>query len=287
MKVREFGDDPDIAVVAGVHGDEPCGPRAVDALLSDPPEFRRPVKFVVANERALARERRYLDDDLNRSFPGDADAESHERRLAHALLAELEGCTTLALHSTQSHPEPFALVDELDAATAELCAHLPLDAVVETARYADGRLIAHPDTVEVECGQQWSDTAATNARRLVSAFLAATDVVPEDPRPAVDAPVFRLTGRITKPKPRAPDHQVFVDNFERVPAGRPFAAGGGDERVASEAFYPVLLSADGYESVYGYASDRVGTLTDASETAGRHSSAGANSTSVRSRSSMQ
>jgi succinylglutamate desuccinylase len=286
MRIREFGEDPDVAVVAGVHGDEPCGPRAVEAMLADPPAFQRPVRFVVANERALDRGVRYVDEDLNRAFPGEAGAESHERRLAADLLSAVEGCRTLALHSTQSYAAPFALVDTVSPETAALCARLPLDAVVETAAYAGGRLIDYPATVEVECGLQWSATAAKNAERLVEAFLAATGVLPQsagqDPDP--DVPVFRLTGRV--PKAPAADHEVFVENFERVAPGVPFASADGDERVAERAFYPVLMSADGYEEVFGYAGERLGRLADV-DAPSDQSSRGASSTSVRSRSSMQ
>ncbi|MFD1634476.1 succinylglutamate desuccinylase/aspartoacylase domain-containing protein [Haloplanus ruber] len=288
MRIREFGDDPQVAVVAAVHGDEPCGPRAVDELLSDPPAFRRPVKFVVANERALDRDVRYLDDDLNRAFPGDTNAQSHERRLAPRLLAELEGCTTLALHSTQSYADPFALVDTIGPETAALCSHLPVDAVVETAAYAGGRLIDYPGIVEVECGLQWSETAAANARRLIEAFLAATDVLPEETAPAApdpDVPIFRLTGQV--PKAPADEHEVFVENFERVSAGVPFAAADGDDRVAEEPFYPILMSAEGYEDVFGYAGERVGRLADVDDPTDGHSSRETSSTSVRSRSSIQ
>ena len=282
MRIRSFGDDPEVAVVAGVHGDEPCGPEAVESLLADPPAFERPVKFVVANEVALDRGVRYLDEDLNRAFPGDAEAESHERRLAARLLPELDGCTTLALHSTQSYAGPFALVDTVGPATADICARLPIDAVVETDAYAGGRLIDYPRTVEVECGRQWSETAVANARDLVTAFLAATGVLPAerglDGRD--DVPVFRLTERV--PKAPAADHEVFVDNFERVERGVPFASADGTEHVAEEAFYPILMSAGGYEEVFGYAGERVGRLADYEE-----SSRGASSTSVRSRSSIQ
>ncbi|WP_251331107.1 succinylglutamate desuccinylase/aspartoacylase domain-containing protein [Haloplanus pelagicus] len=288
MRIREFGDDPEVAVVAAVHGDEPCGPRAVDDLLSDPPEFRRPVKFVVANERALERDVRYLDDDLNRAFPGEADAESHERRLAKRLLTELDGCTTLALHSTQSYADPFALVDSVGPEKAALCAQLPLDAVVETDVYAGGRLIDYPGIVEVECGLQWSETATENARAVIDAFLAATGVFPEAAgvTPDDDVPIFRLTGQV--PKAPADDYEVFVENFERVPAGVPFASADGEERVAEDPFYPVLMSADGYESVFGYAGERVGRLADVErDEPGDQSSREASSTSVRSRSSIQ
>jgi predicted deacylase len=291
MRIRDFGDDPDVAVVAGVHGDEPCGPRGVDAFLADPPTFRRPVRFVVANERALERGVRYVDEDLNRAFPGDADADSHERRLAADLLSTVENCTTLALHSTQSYAGPFALVDTVDPEKATLCTRLPIDAVVETAAYAGGRLIDYPGTVEVECGRQWSEAAAANATDLIEAFLGATGVLPSAiPEPDPDVPVFRLTDRV--PKAPAADYEVFVDNFERVAPGVPFASADGDERVAEDPFYPILMSADGYEEVFGYAGERVGRLADVDgdvDDGGRpdQSSRGASSTSVRSRSSMQ
>jgi hypothetical protein len=282
MRIREFGDDPDVAVVAGIHGDEPCGPEAVEALLADPPTFERPVKFVVANEEALDRGVRYVTEDLNRAFPGDVGAESHEERLAARLLPELDGCTTLALHSTQSYAHPFALVDTVEPTTAEVCARLPIDAVVETDAYAGGRLIDYPGVVEVECGLQWSEAAVANARGLVRAFLDATGVTPADGGPGhgEGTPVFRLTGRV--PKAPAADYEVFVDNFERVPSGVPFASADGEERVAEESFYPILMSAAGYEDVFGYAGEHVGRLADYEE-----SSRGASSTSVRSRSSIQ
>lgn len=49
-------------------------------------------------------------------------------------------------------------------------------------------------------------------------------------------------------------------SIERVEAGEVFAVAGEERAVADEAFYPVLLSAYGYEDVFGYAADRVGTL---------------------------
>jgi predicted deacylase len=240
------------------------------------------VKFVVANERALERGVRYLDEDLNRAFPGDADATGHERRLARRLLAEIDGCTTLSLHSTQSYANPFALVDTVDLETAAICARLPVDAVVETAAYADGRLISYPGTIEVECGLQGSELAAANARSLVEAFLVSTGVLDPATEGAadVDIPVFRLTDRV--PKSPADDYEVFVDNFERVPAGVPFAAADGDDHVAEEPFHPILMSAEGYRDVFGYAGERAGRIADYAESSG-----GASSTSVRSRSSMQ
>ncbi|WP_435358865.1 succinylglutamate desuccinylase [Haloarchaeobius sp. DFWS5] len=259
MKVSELGDgEPSVAVVAAVHGDEPCGVHAVEQLLDQQPDVHRPVKLVVANERALAQGVRYVDEDVNRAFPGDPEGETHEARLAAELADELAGCRTLALHSTQSHAEPFAVVDGVDSLVESVCPRLPIGAIVETGEYVEGRMFtAVEEVVEVECGLQGSETAAKNATRLVREFLTAEGVLAGD-APARPVPAFRLTERV--PKTVADEYEVFVPNFERVESGQPFAAADGDEQVADEAFYPVLMSPYGYEDVFGYSAEKVGVV---------------------------
>jgi hypothetical protein len=308
MQVHQVGEGtPEVAVVGAVHGDEPCGVRAVERLLAESPAVERPVKLVVANEAALADGVRYVDEDLNRAFPGDPRAETHEGRLAHDLAREVRDCTTLAVHSTRSWAEPFAVVRSTDAVTRGVCPRLPVDAVVETDAYTEGRLVELPHVLEVEAGRQGTPGAAENAYRVTLAFLAATGVLgtpgpdlaerpgdgatvgagdadasghgsgggepgrdPDGPREAAASgradgrdgeravSVFRLREPI--PKPPAERYEVFAENFTEVPAGEAYAAADGEPLVASESFYPVLLSADGYETQFGYAADRVGVV---------------------------
>lgn len=268
MRVEQLGDgQPEVAVVAGIHGDEPCGPRAVERLLEEDPDVERPVKLVVANERALERGVRYVNEDLNRAFPGDPHGENYEQRIAHDLFAELRDCTTLSLHSTQSYAEPFALVDRVDAVARSICPYLPITEVVETGEFANGRLIAQPHTIEVECGLQGTDAAAENAYHLVRGFLAATGVRPtdegDDPIDAGargEVEVYRL--RKPVPKNGASKYEVLVENFEDVVAGEPFAVADDERLMAEDPFVPILMSAYGYEDVFGYTGERVGTLGD-------------------------
>ncbi len=86
-------------------------------------------------DEAALEEPRYLDTDLNRSFPGDADSESRETRLAAAIASELRDCTVLSLHSTQSYDGMFALVDELTPARMLLYAH-SVDSLVRRKAHA-------------------------------------------------------------------------------------------------------------------------------------------------------
>jgi hypothetical protein len=266
MEIHDLGDgEPEVAVVGAIHGDEPCGARAVERLLGADLAPERPVRLIVANEAALDAGERYLDADLNRAFPGNPDAAAHEVRLAADLVDALAGCTTLAIHSTQSYAEPFAVIDSMDEVTRAVAPHLPVDAVIQTDAFTEGRLIEHPHTLEVEAGLQGSEGAADNAYWLARAFLAATGAITApgaddvlDAGGREDVSVFRLRERI--PKPDAEAYEVFARNFERVESGERFAAADGEPLLADEPFYPVLLSPNGYRDQFGYVADRVGTL---------------------------
>ena len=263
MRIEQLGEGtPEIAVVAGIHGDEPCGVRAVERVLAESPAVERPVKFVIANEEALERGVRYVEEDLNRAFPGDPDADTHERRLAADLAREIRDCTTLSLHSTQSYADPFALVDTVDAVARSVCPYLPVSVLVETEAESDGRLIEYPHVVEVECGLQGTDRAADNAVDLIYGFLRATGAL-ADAEPVAgddrgDVTVYRLGSPVAKDG--ADEYEVFAENFERVDAGEAFAATDGTQLIADEPFYPVLMSPYGYENVFGYRGERVGVL---------------------------
>jgi len=261
MRVEVLGSgDPEVAVVGGIHGDEPCGVTAIERLLAEEPAVERPVAFVVANEEALAAGQRYVEADLNRAFPGDPGGDTHESRLAAEMAGTIAGCTTLSLHSTQSYRGTFALVDDLAEPIGRICRHLSVDAVVDVGAYHEGRLFdAVDELVEVECGYQGSEDAAENAARIVREFLGVMGVLPaERRRPRDDIPLYRLRRPIRKA--RASTYEVYASNFEHVSAGEPFAVADGSEVVAEEGFYPVLLSPYGYETLFGYAAERLGTV---------------------------
>ncbi|MFB6280991.1 MAG: succinylglutamate desuccinylase/aspartoacylase family protein [Haloferacaceae archaeon] len=259
MRTYQLGEGtPEVAVVGGIHGDEPCGARAVERIAADAPSVERPVRLIVANEAALDRGERYVDVDLNRSFDDDVPPDAHEYGLAERLASALADCTVLSIHSTRSHPEPFGIVNGLDGPVGDIAPKLSVTALVDIDD-EEGRLFAleATDLIEVEAGRQGTDAAAENAYRLAREFLTATGALPGRTA-SRDVPVYRLDDRIEKP--RAERYEVLVENFVRVDAGEPFAVADGDRLVAEDPFVPVLLSARGYDDIFGYAGDRVGTL---------------------------
>lgn len=277
MRVEQVGDgDPELVVIGGIHGDEPCGVRAIERFLADDPDVQRPVKFIIANERALEQGVRYIDADLNRAFTENTPEDAHERVLAKRLAVEVEDRTVLAIHSTQSHADPFALCSHVDQVVHDIVPFLSVVALVDIEGFGEGRMFAtDADIVEVEAGLQGSEQAAENAYDLVREFLTVTDALAGDAVPR-DLPVFQLGAPIEKPP--AGTYEVFVENFQPVETGEVYAAADGTELVATEEFTPILLSAYGYQNVFGYRGRHVGTLAY---------SDGANSTIVSSRSNAQ
>ena len=256
MRVVHLGGDrPEIAVVGAIHGDEPCGARAIERLLIEKPDLQKPVAFVIANEKALDRGVRYVDADLNRAFEDGGDPRNHEYGLARRLAEELAGCTVLSIHSTQSHPESFGIVNAGAEGAGAIVRRLPIEALVEVTEN-EGRpfAIEAADLMEVEAGYQRSPRASANAYRAVRAFLRATGALPGK-RERREVPTFSLGDPIEKPA--AKRYEVFAETFARVEAGEVFAAADDRELRAETPFYPVLFSANGYRDIFGYTGQRI------------------------------
>lgn len=258
MRVETLGEGQPVgAIIGAIHGDEPCGAHAVDRLINEAPAVQQPIKLIIANEEALEARVRFIDADLNRSFESSSPSTTHEHGLAKRLAEELEGLVAMAIHSTQSHPRPFGITNDLQGWAASILPHLSLDAVVEVEQ-PEGRMFASvTDLIELEAGHQGSQDASEAAYQLSMQFLAAIGALPDPPRRR-GHPVFALGRAIEKPP--ADSYEVLVENFTRVEQGETFALADGEPLVADEPFYPVLLSACGYPDIFGYKSTYTGEL---------------------------
>ena len=61
-------------------------------------------------------------------------------------------------------------------------------------------------------------------------------------------------------------YDLYFENFERVPSGVVYAHADGQDLVADEPFYPILMSEYGYPEIFGYKGEKLGeTLAEARE----------------------
>ena len=246
--------DPEVAVVGGIHGDEPSGVRAVRRLREADLDLQRGVAFVIAHPSAVEAGVRYLDSDLNRVFRGDRDGD-REHRLAAELCELIEPLKTVSLHDTHSRPIPFALVHRSEPREFDIASELPVPQVVDHSGVNEGTITTCGLVVEIEVGAADLEDGARFAEEQARAFLQQVDALPGDP-PSADPDYYHMTSRL--PKPPGASYELYAENFELVPEGTVYARIDDRELVAEEPFYPILLSETGYVDIFGYRGRKLG-----------------------------
>ncbi|MDY6777378.1 MAG: succinylglutamate desuccinylase/aspartoacylase family protein [Candidatus Nanohaloarchaea archaeon] len=255
MQVIDRGPgEPEVAVVALVHGDEPCGRKAIERLLDETESFRQPVRFIYANEKAAAQNERFIDEDLNRVFPAPHDPETHEQRLAQELETALDGMDVLDLHSTVSHDEAYLLYTRNLDGIAPLLQATGIGRAVDISHVAGG-LIDAIRGVAVECGPKGTEKAEEQAYSAARTFLVNQGVINGE-RAQSNPEIYQITDEVTKEE----DWRFTATNFKQVGAGEQFATSDNGQITAEEAFYPILMSTDGYDDILGFKARRLGRL---------------------------
>ncbi len=106
--VEKIGKNPgmNVVVMAGVHGDEACGVRAFEKLISEMNIDNGKVTFIVANLEALRQNKRYVEYNLNRCFLNEQPlgiSDSLEGSTAREIMPFLLNADALLdLHSSDS-----------------------------------------------------------------------------------------------------------------------------------------------------------------------------------------
>lgn len=254
MKMIERGSGPPrIAVVGGIHGDEPAGERIVERLSEHLRnlDIAGTVQLVVANEPALERGIRYTQTDLNRAFPGDHESDEYERALAARLVEILTGAEAiLALHTSHSAPPPFAIYHDLTESVRRTVTAMPVEYVLDSGDLRGTTLdSALPHTVSLEAGRQGTEEAAEFGYEAALAFLRAHGVL-TDEKPTFTETIV-VKGHEEVPKGSGKPH-VYYSNFEEIPNGEVFARDDTyTHRVEAEGVVPILASEEGYEDIFG------------------------------------
>ncbi len=228
-----------LCIVTCLHGDEKEGLTALK-ILERLEGIDGKVKVIVANLLAVKHDKRFLESDLNRVFPGSRFG-NYEERLAREIVREVRRCPLVVdLHSTSTFSPPFAI------STKEGQKHLELASLTGVKRLvlmgdeiAKGKaLIDHCRTgISIELGKKGSYAARENCRKIISNLLVNLGMI-EGEGKASDPRIYRTMFFL-----RAPEggFECSLHNFSYVKKGQIIGKGKGTLLKAREPFYSILV----------------------------------------------
>lgn len=191
MRMVHNGSRVAVALVCCLHGDEVFGRTVFDHFSSYAHKFPG-LAVILANQRAVTAGARFIDRDLNRSFPGQKSSKYHEERLAAALLARLKDTSLLIdVHTTTVELELAAIVTKLESGEKRVLNAVPTrEVVVMPHNLARQSLIGNvPHGISLEFGERFAELTGLSIMRSIVA-----DVTDHRVRSPQGRKVFKIEG---------------------------------------------------------------------------------------------
>lgn len=224
-----------LTIVCCQHGDEIFGLDVFNYFKSNIENYPG-LKIILANEKAVYANKRFVETDLNRSFPGKKDG-SYEESLAHDLLLEIkESKYILDIHTTTSKIQMTPIIVSLNQGTEKIINLCSSDEVaLMSSAMGKNSLIGQVDFgVSLEFNFEYAKSKA--------ALDETIDVVEGI-----------LEGRSKKSKKRK---VFFVDDKINKDAVLPQDT-KNFEFIKSLGVYPFLLFEKSYKDVLGFSAMKV------------------------------
>ncbi len=227
MKKIRFG------IVACIHGNEKIGLEAIKILAKMNPENAQ-LKFIIANKLAIKLDKRFIDEDLNRVFPGKSDG-NHEERLAVEILHELKDCDyVLDIHSTTANQEHAIIITRKNLDILDLATRIPLRKVIIMGPSIAGykSLIDHvKQGISIEFNQNEDpERVAQIIRSYIRNLKNRTRQSSQE--------IYLVYGSLPR------QGNLFLENFKRT-------------RLGGETFYPIFYGEKEYEKIWCMKAKRI------------------------------
>ena len=238
------------------HGDEKIGLKVVSEIKKL--NIEKGVLTVhVANEKAFKLSKRFVDRDLNQSFPGKKDG-NHEERLAYVLSPMIrEADVVIDIHSTKSELKDAVIVTKLDVATKRCIEAIQPRHVLVMHMSKDTALISQANIgLAFEYGKDDDPAALRNMTRDITRLLQYLGVVEgEFPQKKMVTQYYDVVSEVAKSK----GYTLLknIENYHIIRKGEAFATNGEHQLIAEEDFYPILFGNKNYTDIFGFKGKKV------------------------------
>jgi hypothetical protein len=228
-RVYESGKgEPFISIVCCMHGNETLGEEVVEQLHAT--DFGIRIRWVVANVQARKLMQRYIESDLNRSFPGNPNG-TYEEQLAVQIANTIEGTQcVLDLHTTTANTAPFVIMTKPSENNRRIAAAVPIKKLVHIPKdLSKGKaLIDIFPGAAIECSER---TPVSDLLSWVKSFIENWK------SKSIEAQEeYEGTGLL--------QGDTILENFSYIPAGITIGT-----TIVEAGFYPVLSGEVAYKGI--------------------------------------
>lgn len=251
-----------ILVVGCVHGDELLGEKVINELRKIT-VIGGTLVTVIANKPAMSEGKRFIDQDLNRSFPGNQRG-NREERLAHDLLPLLRKADiVLDIHSTTTNTTSAIILTKVNESIKELIKVFnPKHVVVMKENVAKTALTGHCKAgISFEYGKEGSVRAFKSTLADILKILQGYGVVEESKKKSNNinnTEYFKVLGVLARPE--GLKLEKTIKNFMLVRKGEVIARKGETMQKAPRNFYPLLFGPKSYKEIWGFMAKKVNEI---------------------------
>jgi hypothetical protein len=231
MKIVQAKKTPIIGITCCLHGDELFGLKIFEYFKAKQDQYPK-VKCILAHELAIEKNARFIEKDLNRSFPGNPNG-TIEEKLAAKIMPEIINCQyVIDIHTTYSDLKLTPIITQLNQATKKIISHSSAKKVTFIKPPINGNsLIDHiGNGVSMEFGRQYAKTgqALNETIRIIKGLHDQQTPTP------IKREIYYVTANI----PKTTKIPASAKNFEIIP---------------ELGVYPVLLYEKAYTEIHALA----------------------------------
>lgn len=238
------------------HGDEKIGLKVVQEIKKLNID-KNILTVQIANRKAFESRKKFIDQDLNRSFPGKKDG-NYEEKLAYKLSVIIKSADiVIDIHSTKSELKDAIIVTKLDNSTLEcIKAIQPKYVLVMNVTKSNALISQAKIGIAFEYGKDNDpDTLkkiVTDIKRLFC-YLGLINTKLRKRRRIIH--YFNVVSEVKKPK----GYKLLkkVKNYKLIRKGEAFATNGKDYLVAEDSFYPIIFGDRNYKTIFGFRGKRI------------------------------
>jgi predicted deacylase len=251
---------PRVLLNVCAHGDEKVGLRVAEFFQKHNQIKKGTLIINIANKEAVKANKRFLEKDLNRVFPGKIDG-THEERLAHEMAPFIQAFDlVIDVHSTNTGVSSTLILEKYNKKILEIVSAVkPRRALVMRATKSNALISMAKMGIAFEYGRDTDKNTYEGTKKGIERIFHHLGMITLKQRPSRRANIDFYDVFEGVPKPLGFIVSSKIKNFQLIKKGQVIGENPESKKVtlASKDFYPILFGKNTYKEIFGFAAKKI------------------------------